>query len=72
MFVLYVLREETKTTLNLTLERGELPASIIVQRKTSNDISEYNSFKEFTADNETIYEFPEVGLVNIQKSNTTH
>ncbi|MFT4968946.1 MAG: hypothetical protein ACI9O4_000688 [Chitinophagales bacterium] len=50
LIVLYVLREETKTTLNLTLERGELPASIIVQRKNSNDISEYNSFKEFTAE----------------------
>lgn len=48
LFDLYVLREETKVTLNLTLEKGDLPEFIVVQRKTSKDISEYTTFKEFT------------------------
>lgn len=48
LFKLYVLREDIKVALNLTLEKGDVPQYISIERKSSDDLSEYRSIKEFT------------------------
>lgn len=48
LFKLYVLREDVKVTLNLTLEKGDVPQYISIERKSSDDLSEYRSIKEFS------------------------
>lgn len=48
LFDLYLKREATFVTLNLTLEKGDVPDKILVQRKSSSEIDEYSTFKEFT------------------------
>lgn len=49
-FKLYVLREEAKVSLNLTMKSGEVPDKIVIERKSSNQLSEYRSIKEFSKD----------------------
>ena len=48
LFKLYVLREDITVSLNLTLEQGDVPQYISIERKTADDLSEYRSIKEFS------------------------
>lgn len=45
---LYILRQNSKVSLNLTLTHGQVPDKIIIERKTSNQLSEFRSIKEFS------------------------
>jgi hypothetical protein len=45
---LYALREDLKVSLSLILENGATPSKIIIERKTSNQLSEFRSIREFS------------------------